>query len=38
MHTYTPDEVKTYLSAAGFQSITIHRNKPKHWLAVTAVK
>lgn len=38
MHTYTPDEVKASLTAAGFKSITIHRNEPKHWLAVTAVK
>ena len=38
MHTYTPDEVKTHLTAAGFKNITIHRNEPKHWLAVTAVK
>ncbi|MBR1511019.1 MAG: class I SAM-dependent methyltransferase [Bacteroidales bacterium] len=38
MHTYTPDEVKTHLAAAGFRNITIHRNEPKHWLAVTAVK
>ncbi len=38
MHTYTPAEVKTHLTAAGFESITIHRNEPKHWLAVTALK
>ena len=38
MHTYTPEEVKTHLAAAGFQNITIHRNEPKHWLAVTAEK
>lgn len=38
MHAYTPDEVKTHLTAAGFKNITIHRNEPKHWLAVTAVK
>lgn len=38
MHAYTLDEVKTHLTAAGFKNITIHRNEPKHWLAVTAVK
>lgn len=38
MHTYTPDEVKGHLEAAGFKDIRIHRNEPKHWLAVTAIK
>ena len=38
MHTYTPDEIKTHLTAAGFQNITIHRKESKRWLAVTAVK
>ena len=38
MHTYTPDELTKHLTAAGFQNITIHRNEPKHWLAVTAEK
>ena len=38
MHTYTPDELNTHLTAAGFKNITIHRNESKHWLCVTAVK
>ena len=38
MHTYTPDELKTHLAAAGFRDITVHRNESKHWLCVTAVK
>ena len=38
MHTYTPDEVKAHLAAAGFRDIVIHRNEAKRWLAVTAVK
>ena len=38
MHTYTPDEVKGHLEAAGFKDIRNHRNEPKHWLAVTAIK
>ena len=38
MHTYTPDELKTHLMAAGFRDITVHRNEPKHWLCVSAVK
>ena len=38
MHTYTPDELAAHLTAAGFNNITIHRNEPKHWLAVTATK
>ena len=38
MHTYTPDEIKAHLTAAGFQNITIHRKESKRWLAATAVK
>jgi ubiquinone/menaquinone biosynthesis C-methylase UbiE len=38
MHTYTPDELMTHLTAAGFRDITVHRNESKHWLCVTAVK
>ena len=38
MHTYTPDELERHLAAAGFRDITVHRNEPKHWLCVTAVK
>lgn len=37
MHTYTPDELKTHLTAAGFKDIAIHQKDAKHWLAVTAV-
>lgn len=38
MHTYTPDELNTHLTAAGFKDITVHRNESKHWLCVTALK
>lgn len=38
MHTYTPDELNTHLTAAGFRAITVQRNESKHWLCVTAVK
>ena len=38
MHTYTPDELKTHLTAAGFRNVTIHRDEDRHWLAVTAMK
>ena len=38
MHTYTPDELKTHLAAAGFKDITVYRNEAKHWLCVTTVK
>ena len=38
MHTYTPDEIKTHLTAAGFHNIVIRPGKNKHWLMVTSVK
>ena len=38
MHTYTPDEIRTHLVAAGFRNITIHTDDQHHWLAVTAEK
>ena len=38
MHTYTPDELKKHLTAAGFKDITVKRDEQKHWLAVTANK
>ena len=38
MHTYTPDELKTHLSAAGFKDIAVKRDETKHWLAVIALK
>lgn len=38
MHTYTPDEIMSHLTAAGFKDITIRRNESKHWLMVTATE
>lgn len=38
MHTYTPDELRTHLTAAGFRDITVHTNNQRHWLCVTAAK
>lgn len=38
MHTYTPDELRTHLTAAGFRDITVHTNDQRHWLCVTAAK
>lgn len=38
MHTYTPDELRTHLSAAGFRDIAVRRNEQRHWLCVTAEK
>ena len=38
MHTYTPDELRTHLAAAGFRNIAIRRYEQRHWLCVTAVK
>ena len=38
MHTYTPDELKSHLTAAGFLNVTIHRDEDRHWLSVTALK
>lgn len=38
MHTYTPDELKANLSAAGFKNIVVHLNESKHWLCVIATK
>ena len=38
MHTYTPDELKTHLTAAGFRNVTIHRDESRHWLAATSLK
>ena len=36
MHTYTPDELRTHLTAAGFHDIAIRRDEQRHWLCVTA--
>jgi ubiquinone/menaquinone biosynthesis C-methylase UbiE len=38
MHTYTPDELNTHLTAAGFRNITVHRDESKHWLCVMSIK
>ena len=38
MHTYTPDELKRHLAAAGFKDIAVRRDENKHWLMVTANK
>lgn len=38
MHTYTPDEVKAHLTAAGFKDIAVRRDESRHWLMVTANK
>ena len=38
MHTYTPDELKANLSAAGFRDIVVHLNESKHWLCAIATK
>lgn len=38
MHTYTPDELRTHLTAAGFRDIAVRRDEQRHWLCVTGVK
>ena len=38
MHTYTPDELRNYLTAAGFHDIDVHINDQHHWLCVTAIR
>ena len=38
MHTYTPDELRAHLIAAGFHDIAIHRDEQHHWLCVLAKK
>ena len=38
MHTYTPDELKRHLTAAGFKEIAVRRDEARHWLMVTANK
>ena len=38
MHTYTPNELRTHLTAAGFRDITVHIDEQHHWLAVMATK
>lgn len=36
MHTYTPDELRSHLAAAGFRDITVYSEEQHRWLAVTA--
>ncbi len=38
MHTYTPDELRTHLTAAGFRDIVVHDDGQRHWLAVVSTK
>ena len=38
MHTYTPDELNTHLTAAGFRDITVRCDESRHWICVTAIK
>ena len=37
MHTYTPDELRAHLTAAGFRDIDVHLRGSKHWLCVMAI-
>lgn len=38
MHTYTPDELRTHLTAAGFHNIAVLRDEQRHWLCVMVEK
>ena len=38
MHTYTPDELRTHLTTAGFHNIIIRRDEQRHWLCVSVMK
>ena len=38
MHTYTPDELRTHLTNAGFRDIAVHGDRQHHWLTVIATK
>ena len=38
MHTYTPDELRTHLTAAGFHDISVRRDEQRHWLCVMVEK
>ena len=38
MHTYTPDELRSHLAAAGFSDIAVHTDDKKHWLCAVATK
>ena len=38
MHTYTPDELRMHLTAAGFRDIDVKIDDQHHWLTVMATK
>ena len=38
MHTYTPDELRTHLDAAGFKEIAVNTDEQHHWLCAIAEK
>ena len=38
MHTYTPDELRMHLTAAGFRDIDVKIDDQHHWLTVIATK
>ena len=38
MHTYTPDELRIHLTAAGFRDIDVKIDDQHHWLTVIATK
>lgn len=38
MHTYTPDELRTHLTAAGFRDIAVQHDEQRHWLCVAVMK
>ena len=38
MHTYTPDELRALLAAAGFGNISVRRQQQHHWLCMSATK
>lgn len=38
MHTYTPDELRAHITAAGFSDITVNCDEQHHWLCVIATK
>lgn len=38
MHTYTPEELRKYLTAAGFRDIAVKIDDQHHWLTVMATK
>jgi len=38
MHTYSPEEIRTHLTNAGFKDVDIKIKEDKHWLLATAKK